>query len=320
MGDLLGDQSKYPFLPQLAHCYLCIPGTRSNYSGMGGILFKESPLLDRPWREIKWGDKAGILQSVKDHTRCNDDQIIRILLYGPSAAGKSSFINSVHSVLHGRMYAQALTDNHFGTSFTRKYRTYRIQKQDGSFYPFVFNDIMGLGKTDGVLVDDVKKVLKGHVKDGYRFKTDTEMADDDPFYIQNPTNNDKVHVLVCVFDADKVSLMEPDILQKIRNIRAAASELEIPQVVVLTKIDEACPEIKKDIKCVYKDKALEKKIDKFSADTGIPWNYIFPVKNYAREIDLNDDIDCLILSVLRNLINFGEDCIGFRANQSISDD
>ncbi|XP_041661257.1 interferon-induced protein 44-like [Cheilinus undulatus] len=285
---------------------------------MGGTA--STPFLDRPWREIKWGDKAGVLQSVKDYRPLNEGQIIRILLYGPSGAGKSSFTNTVQSVLRGRMYAQALTDNTTGTTFTKKYRTYRIEKQDESFYPFVFNDIMGLQSNHGVLVDDVKKVLKGHVKDGYRFKPDAEMEAGDPFYIQNPIDNDKVHVLVCVFDAGSVSRMVPEIRQKIKDIRAAASELEIPQVVVLTKIDQACPEINKDLKCVYKDKALKEKIEEFSANTGIPKNYIFPVKNYSEEIDLNDDIDCLILSVLGNLINFGRDCIKFRANQSISDD
>ncbi|XP_041661258.1 interferon-induced protein 44-like [Cheilinus undulatus] len=282
---------------------------------MGGTPSKpeETPFLDRPWREINWRDKAGVLQSVKDYRPNNEGQIIRILLYGPAGAGKTSFINSVQSVLHGRMYAQAMTSHSISGCFTSKYKTYRLQKQDGSFYPFVLNDTMGLSYNGGILENDVKLALKGHVKDGYRFKPETEIAADDPLYNQNPTDNDKVHVLVCVFDPFDISVMPRDTLQMIHNIRVAATELEIPQVVILTKIDDACPEIKKDLKCVYKDKELRRKMEMISAETGIKMNCIFPVKNYSEEIDLNDDADSLILSVLGKLINFGEDCINCKS-------
>ena len=48
----------------------------------------------------------------------------------------------------------------------------------------------------------------------------------------------------------------------------------------------------------------------FSAVVGIPMNYIFPVKNYSDENDIVDDVDSLILSALRRMIDFGDDFIG----------
>lgn len=45
----------------------------------------------------------------------------------------------------------------------------------------------------------------------------------------------------------------------------------------------------------------------FSAAVGIPMNCIFPVKNYSEEIDINDNVDVLILSALRRMIDFGDD-------------
>lgn len=178
------------------------------------------------------------LKFVKSYIPQIEGKEIRILLHGPAGAGKSSFINSVQSILFGRMYNQALAANVSGNCFTKKvlttwilikewvvifmpvwfavctrfipsllerftskssnsalsqlsqlsqfvgllssdykplyfsivlqYTTYMIQKEDPTtFYPFLFNDIMGLGPSNGVHVDDVKVALRGHVKDGY---------------------------------------------------------------------------------------------------------------------------------------------------------
>ena len=40
---------------------------------------------------------------------------------------------------------------------------------------------------------------------------------------------------------------------------------------------------------------------------GVSVNCIFLVKNYESEVVMNDDINVLILSALRPMINFGED-------------
>ncbi|XP_078131478.1 interferon-induced protein 44-like [Sander vitreus] len=277
---------------------------------------KESPFFNKPWREINWRDRQGALQYVKDYRPQTDGQQLRILLHGPVGTGKSSFINSVQSVLHDRMYAQALVDN-FHNCFTKRYTTYKIRKEKtGTFYPFVFNDIMGLDPDKGIPVSDVKLALKGHVKEDYRFNPESALSDDDQFYNEQPTNNDKVHVLVCVINANTLSQMSEKTVEKIRNIRIEARKLNIPQVAILTKIDEVCPEIKDDIQNVYKVKYLKEKMELFSATVGIPMNCIFPVKNYESEIDLNSDVDALILSAMKHIINFGDDCINFNNDQS----
>ncbi|XP_078131476.1 interferon-induced protein 44-like [Sander vitreus] len=272
-------------------------------------------LLSKPWRPINWGDRQSSLQYMKDYRPQTDGQQLRILLHGPVGAGKSSFINSVQSVLHGRIYAQALTDNTSHDCFTKRYTTYNIQKGRDTFYPFVFNDIMGLAKDKGVQVDDIKLALKGHVKDNYRFNRDSRMSEDDPFYNNHPTDNDKVHVLVCVIDANTITCMHKEIEEKIRNIRKEATHLNIPQVAIFTKIDEVCPEIKENIQNVYKVNYLKEKMEQFSVTVGVPMNCIFPVKNYESEIDLNSDVDALILSALKHIINLGDDCINFNKSQ-----
>ncbi|XP_075940625.1 interferon-induced protein 44-like [Anarhichas minor] len=270
-----------------------------------------SPLLSEPWRKINWGGNQSPVQWVKDYNPQTEDQQLRILLHGLVGAGKSSFINSVQNVLQGRMCNNApVASGH--SSFTKKYTTYKFKKESqDTFYPFVLNDMMGLSNTTyrnkRIHVKDVKRALKGHVQNGYTFNADSKLSKDDPYYNPSPSVNDKVHVLVSVIDANTVSRMDDKVLTTIMEIRDEASELEVLQVAILTKIDELCPEIKKDLRNVYKSKKLKATMEKFHKESGIPMNCIFAVKNYHDETEVNSDTDVLIMSSLMSIINFGND-------------
>ncbi|XP_029996427.1 interferon-induced protein 44-like isoform X3 [Sphaeramia orbicularis] len=255
---------------------------------MGGFFSKpevEPPLLDKEWRPVPWKDR-----------------------------------------MTGRALAVAS-----GTSFTKKYTTYKITKgARGTFYPFVFNDTMGLEKDHGVREEDIKLAMMGHVKDGYRFNPCSTLSTDDKNYNTNPSLSDKVHVLVCVISAkalwfkelpmdmnkmnqeassaSKVHSLE-DIMKKMRKVRLEASDMGIPQMAILTNIDEACPEVDADLRNVYRSKHVKKQMEVLSKSLGIPLNCIFPVKNYHSEVTPNDDLEMLILMALKQMLNFGEDFV-----------
>uniref|UniRef100_A0A673AHT8 Interferon-induced protein 44-like n=1 Tax=Sphaeramia orbicularis TaxID=375764 RepID=A0A673AHT8_9TELE len=276
-----------------------------------------SLLLDKEWRAVPWKAKAENLQFVRGfepfkprNDEKNEDQHIRILLHGPTGHGKSSFINTVETVLRSKMTDRALADSCGGKSFTKKYKTYRITKEeDGTFYPFVFNDIMGLEKDEGVCEEDIKLAMMGHVKDGYTFNPHSTLSTDDPYYNTNPSLSDKAHVLVCVVSANKVHLLDDGVKKKMTNVMREAGDMGIPQMVILTKIDEACPEVDADLRNVYKSKFVKEQMELLSESLGIPLNCIFPVKNYHSEITPNDDLEMLILMALRQMINYGEDFV-----------
>lgn len=59
----------------------------------------------------------------------------------------------------------------------------------------------------------------------FQFRANSTLSEDDLFYNKSPTNNDKVHVLVCVVPADKVGRMSDEVLKKIRDVRKEASDL-----------------------------------------------------------------------------------------------
>lgn len=275
-----------------------------------------TPMFDEPWRKIRWENYENLLQEVKEYKPANDKvRHLRFLLYGPVGAGKSSFINSVTSALVGRMAIPAAVNTSDATkSFTVQYKTHKIKKKHGcsEVYPFVFNDIMGLegGDDVGVRAEDIKLAMMGHVKDKYEFRPQCPIsASDTEFYNKNPSDDDKVHVLVCLLNANS-SDIDPSVIEKMKEIREAARDLGIPQVAIGTHIDGMCDEIEKDVKNVYKSKGLKEKMMEFSHAVGIPLNCIMAVKNYSEgEMENEPDMDTLILTALRHMINFGDDFI-----------
>ncbi len=144
-----------------------------------------------------------------------------------------------------------------------QYKTYKIAKGGRPpIYPFVFSDIMGLERNKGVLVDDIKLALKGHVMEDYKvlllltlqicfpkpsyyefclylycscsltgfkfvfqFNPVSSLSEGDQFYNDKPTSNDKVQVLICVIPANTPASLEKETVEKIREVRMAASEL-----------------------------------------------------------------------------------------------
>ncbi|XP_062422121.1 interferon-induced protein 44-like [Pungitius pungitius] len=278
----------------------------------GGSTQPISETLIEEWRKIRWGEKED-LQFMKDYQPHNKEvKQLRVLLHGPTGSGKSSFINSVESALRDKVTGRAPTDTNSGESFTMKRQTYKINKGGpGTFYPFVFTDIMGLEGSDkqGVCVEDIKLDMEGHIKDGYKFNPLSKISEDNPNYNKSPTLEDKVHVLVCVINCTTVSVLRDESKRKMKQVRLAARDLGIPQLAVLTKIDEACEEVRSDVKNVYKSKYIKKMMDQVSQDLGFPLNCIFPVKNYNSEIEKKIAIDSLILSAMNRIINFGEDFV-----------
>ncbi|XP_042624889.1 interferon-induced protein 44-like isoform X1 [Cyprinus carpio] len=269
---------------------------------------------DEPWRSLDWNkDSQNILKKINDFKPRNKEiNTLRILLYGPQGAGKSSFFNSVNNTLQGRITTRALAQStDTGESFTLKCNTYKMKKGEaGFFYPFTFTDIAGIhNQSNSIMANDIHRLLNGHIIDGYTFNPVSSITEDDPKYKRNPILKDRIHCLVAVLPAITVSLMHEEVFAQMRAVREKARDLGIPQAIIMTKVDEACPLVKENLEKIYKSKRIKQKMDDCSSRLGVPMSFIYPVKNYHEEHAINVKMDVLILDALQNIVNFANDYV-----------
>ncbi|XP_001345981.5 interferon-induced protein 44 [Danio rerio] len=262
--------------------------------------------LEKPWRKFDWGQKQELLRRLEQFSPSNPTVTnIKVLVAGQVGAGKSSFINSVNSAFQGEIARDALADATTGGSFTRKLESYRIRSADGDL-PFEICDVMGLEPEilSGCHPADIISTIYGHVNDGYKYKDKNPLFPEDEHYKRKPSMSDKAFCLVYVIDASTIQFTDDRLIEKLRIIRNKISEEGIPQVVVMTKVDEACPLVRDDLRKIYTSKKIKEKMEFCSGSVGVPMNSIFPVKNYSDEIDTDDDVDVLILKAFDQIVRW----------------
>lgn len=282
--------------------------------GLGG-------LLSKPWRNINWTveRKQQLMKAIQNYKPdIKTVRQARVLLVGPVGSGKSSFFNSINSVFRGNMTSQAIAGT-AGRSVTTQFRTYNIKAgKGGGIVPLTLCDTMGLEENpDGGLdLEDVVNIYKGHIQDRYQFSPSAPLHSDAPGFKKLPTLKDMIHCVVYVIDTCKVSLLPQKMLEKLAAIRKKTNQLGIPQILLMAKVDEACPLVAEDLKKVYHSVYIQRKARDLSESLGIPLSCILPVKNYSEELDLDLNTDILLLSAVEQMLNYVD---SFFENQVVDD-
>ncbi|XP_047442382.1 interferon-induced protein 44-like isoform X2 [Mugil cephalus] len=270
---------------------------------------EETTELERPWRTMIWESKkrTELMESIKTYKpTVSSVSQVRVLLVGPVGAGKSSFFNSVNSVFRGHVTSQAMSGSS-DTSLTTQFRTYSLKAgREGKPLPIILCDTMGLeeSKGAGLDIDDISSIVKGHLPDRYQFNPSAPLHSENHGYLKSPKLKDKIHCVAYVLDACKISIMPEKLEEKLDAIRRKINLMGIPQLVLFTKVDEACPLVKEDVRNIYKSGYIKELMQEVSARLGVPLSCVVPVKNYSEELELDVNCDILLLSAVIQMLRF----------------
>ncbi|XP_078075105.1 interferon-induced protein 44-like isoform X3 [Mustelus asterias] len=186
--------------------------------------------LKTPWRHLTWTtgkrqEQINFIESYKPYM--SSVSKARVLLIGPIGAGKSSFINSVNSIFRGHVTSRVLAGSG-PTSTTTMYSTYSFRGgKDDKSLPFILCDTMAMGDKGGILSQDIISIIKGHVPNKYQFKAASPINADTADYIKSPTVGGRIHCVVYVINAGKVTECSTDIKNEIRAIRSQINKLGV---------------------------------------------------------------------------------------------
>ncbi|KAI4902470.1 hypothetical protein NFI96_015573, partial [Prochilodus magdalenae] len=191
--------------------------------------------------------------------------------YHKIGAGKSSIINTIKSVFERRPFFNSLVGE-AGDSFTQasrflivEYQKFTVGSERSGIVPFAFYDLIwflegGHTNADPQLIEPSFHAFKGHLPENYEFQPKHPIIKKHTDYIKDPSLDDKIHCLISILPADKISLMKDEVIRKMKDVRLAASKLGIPQVVFMTRVDLVCKMTKADVRMVYQSKKIKDKV------------------------------------------------------------
>ncbi|XP_052802962.1 interferon-induced protein 44-like [Mya arenaria] len=269
---------------------------------------RKKPTLPTQWRKTaEFGPT--MLDSLKDEVKGIhspeglDTPHFNILLIGPLGSGKSSFCNLVSSVFRGRISHRARVGGNSQSSTTTLLTPYTF----GDKASLQLYDTRGVAETDTLDLLQCNFILDGNVPDFYEMSPSHLLKSNDAEFRYTPALKNETHCAVFVLDGSTVGAMPKPMLQKLLSYRDLLNRKEIPQVVLVTKIDQLCEQSAENMSNVFLSPTIKEVVEKVADLLKLPRNSIWPVKNYEEEVENDESINILALLALRQILFFAED-------------
>ena len=78
-------------------------------------------------------------------------------------------------------------------------------------------------------------------------------------------------------------------------------------MVLLTKVDKVCQVVENNLSQVFHSPTVGELVDQVAQLVGLPRAHVLPVKNYEKEMDLDQNVDVPALLGLRQMLRFADD-------------
>lgn len=258
--------------------------------------FRENKVpLPTPWREV---ENDVFSQTTKEQLLGKVNAIvppteaINFIVIGKVGAGKSSFVNTLMTVLNNtvRICTIQAVYEPIEDSVTKKFSEVNLKTfRDGK--KIRIYDCCGFIKKDqNTLYNDLEKAITGHMKKNYQFQEKVEFDEKSEWYRKDPSISDKMHCVLFVVNADK-----PEDNFSITTMHRRVALMNIPTRLILTKIDKLDMCNSGDLSDIFISKHPLEKIKEAKQIYNFRDCQIHPIANYVEGTTQNITQDVLTL-------------------------
>ncbi|XP_062617942.1 interferon-induced protein 44-like [Saccostrea cucullata] len=278
-------------------------------------------LEKEPWRKMpltttKIPDmRRELMGKIKTFQKKGNVNFLNILLLGQSSSGKSSFVNSCATALYdaNRIVTPCGVLEPQSESVTARLEAHPIKISSTAFLPVRIFDCRGLHDLNGVHSDDIKNMCDGRIKNEYTFDPTLPVRSDNEKFRERPQLQDRMHCVVYVAAADnpKELLADGRANEQLKAIRAVLSAANIPQLVLLNKIDRLGM---KDITTIFRNKLVKETCEGAMEFMSLPLGNVLPMINYTEEQTPDSMKDFLALFNLWYMMSKANDYVGLQSD------